>query len=268
MVIGFGGYASGGVMLAARSLGLKTAIHEANVVPGLTNKWLGRIVDRVYLGFEKSGWAFPKPKTLVTGNPVRPEIVNVGLQRQSRPRTPIRILVTGGSQGSDFLNRRVPELLGSLTARGFSMVVRHQAGRFDSKSIDAAYRKAELTASIVPYIDDMDEAYRWADFAVACSGSLTVAELAASRLPALLVPLAGSAADHQAANAMAFAETGLGIWIREAEWNVDVLSEGIARLLSDTDSGRSASPSANRLAIPDAASRIVADCEALMSGDC
>lgn len=121
LVIGIGGYASGATMLAATSLGLRTAIYEANTVPGFTNSLLGRVVDRIYLGFAVAAPAFPPGRTLVTGNPVRPDIVSVGRAERREPYsrgTCARVFVTGGSLGAPFLNRHVPELLRQVADRG------------------------------------------------------------------------------------------------------------------------------------------------------
>src|SRR6202007_2140681 len=114
LVVGLGGYAAVGVLLAAWSLGLRTVIHEANLVPGLANRLLGRLAHRVYLGFEAACWAFAPGRTVITGNPVRSDIAAVSTTGRQAPcpRTrPVHILVTGGSQGLSF-----PESSRSCTA--------------------------------------------------------------------------------------------------------------------------------------------------------
>jgi UDP-N-acetylglucosamine--N-acetylmuramyl-(pentapeptide) pyrophosphoryl-undecaprenol N-acetylglucosamine transferase len=160
LVIGLGGYASAGVLLAARSLGLRTVIHEANIVPGLANKLLGRLADRVYLGFKAATWAFPPDRTLVTGNPVRPEIAAVGDEKRRATcsvRQPVRILVMGGSQGAPFLNRHVPDLLRQVAGHGLALAVRHQVGDDDPQPVRAQYAHAQIAAAVMPYIEDMAE---------------------------------------------------------------------------------------------------------------
>jgi UDP-N-acetylglucosamine--N-acetylmuramyl-(pentapeptide) pyrophosphoryl-undecaprenol N-acetylglucosamine transferase len=269
LVIGLGGYASAGVLLAAQSLGLRTAIHEANIVPGLANRWLGRLADRVYLGFKAAGWAFPPDRTLVTGNPVRPEIAAVGAERRRATRSvhqPVRILVTGGSQGAPFLNWNAPDLLRQVAGHGLALEVRHQVGDDNPELVRAQYTRAQISASVMPYIETMADAYRWADFAIVRSGSGTLAELAACGLPALLVPLPTAAGDHQTVNAMAFAEAGGGWWIREADWQVQAQAVRLAALLRDANALTGMAERARCLATPEAASVLVADCEALMAG--
>jgi UDP-N-acetylglucosamine--N-acetylmuramyl-(pentapeptide) pyrophosphoryl-undecaprenol N-acetylglucosamine transferase len=270
LVIGFGGYASAGAILAGRSLGLGTAVHEANIIPGLTNRYLGRIVDRVYLGFEVSRSVFAKQKTLVSGNPVRPEVA-LACRKHARAsmrkdQRSVHVLVTGGSAGSPFLNSHVPELMAKIGRYGPKVEVWHQAGRFDIEPVRRRYQNLGVPVTLSSFIDDMAEAYAWADFVVACSGSGTLAELAAVGLPALLVPMGQVASDHQAANAAAFVASSGGIWVREEEWRADELAGRIARLLCDPDALRKESEGSQRLAKPDAAQAIIADCETMMTG--
>jgi UDP-N-acetylglucosamine--N-acetylmuramyl-(pentapeptide) pyrophosphoryl-undecaprenol N-acetylglucosamine transferase len=266
LVLGLGGYASAGTLLGAWSLGLRTAIHEANVVPGFTNKFLGRVVDRVYLGFQAAAKAFPRSRTIVTGNPVRPEIARI-----TAPQTPPafqdrpwRILVTGGSLGSQFFNERAPVLIQCISSRGRMVEVLHQTGQYDEEPVRRAYAAARVTATVAPYLTDMGQAYGWADFVLACAGANTLAEMAATGVPALLVPLSAAAQDHQTPNAIAFAEAGGGWWVSERDWRADALAARIAGLLSDGAAWLDASRRARRLARPDAARRLVADCETMI----
>jgi UDP-N-acetylglucosamine--N-acetylmuramyl-(pentapeptide) pyrophosphoryl-undecaprenol N-acetylglucosamine transferase len=269
LVIGLGGYTSAGVLLAAWSLGLRTALHEANIVPGLTNRLLGYCAHRVYLGFAAAGWAFSPQQTRVTGNPVRPEIAKLYSETRCAPANahrPAHILITSGSQGSRFLNRQVPNLLQAITAHGIALEIWHQAGDEDCRLIQAAYEQAGLHACVTPYISQMAEAYHWADFALACSGALTLSELAIAGLPSLFVPLAVTAGDHQTKNAIAMTEAGGGWWVSEAGWNTGELAGRIAALLGDAEAWQQAAAGMRRLAIPDAAQTVVADCEALLAG--
>jgi UDP-N-acetylglucosamine--N-acetylmuramyl-(pentapeptide) pyrophosphoryl-undecaprenol N-acetylglucosamine transferase len=266
LVIGFGGYVSAGTILAARMLGLRTAIHEANVVPGLTNRLVGHLVDRVYLAFAEASRAFPLRRTVVTGMPLRAGFANAQRSRDaygaSRPR---RLLVTGGSGGSRFLNERVPELAARIAQRAVAIEVLHQAGDWPIEPVQALYAATGTTATVVPFIDDIGAAYAWADFAVTCAGAGTLAELAAAALPALLVPLASAAADHQTRNAEAFARAAGLRCVAEAAWQTDALAEYIVVLLQNADAWAAAAARVGSLAHADAAVRLVADCEALLN---
>jgi UDP-N-acetylglucosamine--N-acetylmuramyl-(pentapeptide) pyrophosphoryl-undecaprenol N-acetylglucosamine transferase len=268
LVISLGGYTSASVVLAARSLGLPTVIHEANIVPGLTNRLLGRFVQRVYLGFAAAGWAFAPQHTRVTGNPIRPEIAKLNLSPRSAPapeKCPAHILVTGGSQGSHFLNQQAPAFLRTIAAQGIALEVWHQTGEEDCQPIQTAYSRIGVPGRVTSYIPDMAEAYQWADFAVTCAGALTLSELAVVGLPALFVPLAVTAGDHQTQNALAMTEAGAGWWVSEAQWCTDDLARRLATLLNDAKAWQDASQGMRRLAILDAAQTVVADCEALLA---
>jgi UDP-N-acetylglucosamine--N-acetylmuramyl-(pentapeptide) pyrophosphoryl-undecaprenol N-acetylglucosamine transferase len=268
LVISLGGYTSASVVLAARSLGIPTVIHEANIVPGLTNRLLGRFVQRVYLGFAAAGWAFASQHTRVTGNPIRPEIAQLHPSPRSAPaseKRPAHILITGGSQGSPFLNQHVPELLSAVASQGIALEVWHQSGEEDCQPIQAAYNRIGVPARVISYIPDMAEAYRWADFALTCAGALTLSELAVVGLPALFVPLAFTAGDHQTKNALAMTEAGAGWWVPEAQWQTADLARRLATLLNDANAWHDASQGMRRLAILDAAQTVVADCETLLA---
>jgi UDP-N-acetylglucosamine--N-acetylmuramyl-(pentapeptide) pyrophosphoryl-undecaprenol N-acetylglucosamine transferase len=268
LVLGLGGYASGGVLLGARTLGLRTAIHEANVVPGLANRLLAPLAHRVYLGQAAARDAFAVSRRLVTGHPVRADIAAMAGAARLAPHRhrALRVLVTSGSRGMGFLVERVPDLLREVERQGVTVEALHQAGDADVQPIRFAYRRAGVKATITPYYTDIASVYRVADFAIARAGAGTVAELAAAGLPALLVPLADVADDHQAANARIFTEAGAGLTVREADWDARTLGARVAALLGDTAAWTAASDAARGRAVPDAAQRIVADCEAEMAG--
>jgi UDP-N-acetylglucosamine--N-acetylmuramyl-(pentapeptide) pyrophosphoryl-undecaprenol N-acetylglucosamine transferase len=264
LVLGLGNYACAPGVLAAWSLGLPTLLHEANAVAGVANRLLGHVVDRVLLGFESAAGAFAKPTT-VTGTPVRPEILALGWQDRRgapRPGVPVRILVSGGSQGSRFLDERAPDLLARLALRGHALEVHHQAAEPDLERVRAAYAGAAVSARVVAYIDDMAEAYASADFAVVCAGAVTLAEVAAVGLPVLIVPLGSAALDHQTLNARAFADATGARWVREDAWDADALAAHVASLIASPSAWSAASAGVRRLARMDAAPAVVRTCEA------
>jgi UDP-N-acetylglucosamine--N-acetylmuramyl-(pentapeptide) pyrophosphoryl-undecaprenol N-acetylglucosamine transferase len=267
LVIGCGGYASAGTLVAARSLGTRVAIHEANVAPGIANRLLGRLADRVYLGFESAAKSFRSSKTFVTGNPIRSEIARAGAGMRSRSgNQPARVVIMGGSLGSRFLNREAPKMLECVANLGAPIEVLHQAGNEDPSPIAAAYKTAGISARVATFIPDMADVYRWADFAITSAGAMTLAELAACGLPALLIPLREAAADHQAANAKTYADWTGGWWVTEAAWDADSLADRVAAMLRGTENLQSASKRIRELAIPNAARAVVDGCEELMSG--
>lgn len=197
LVVGVGGYASAGAALAARSLGLLVVIHEANVEPGLANGLLGRLADAVCVGFVQSAQFFPGRNVCLTGTPpgvaVRP--------RTGPPVPPFHILIAGGSLGSSFLDQHTPDLLRLMRAQGCDARAVHCTGAGDPRAVRAVYEQCGVPAEVHDFLIGMEDAYAGIDFAIACPGAVTLAELAAGGIPSLLVPLGAAANNHQEANA-------------------------------------------------------------------
>ena len=265
LVIGLGGYASMGSILAARSLGIRSVIHEANVFPGLANRMIGSLSDRVFVGWEEASAAFRPSITRVTGNPVRPAMAVVAGEPKEGHAGPRRILITGGSLGSPFLNDKVPPLLARVRELGVPLEIRHQTGAGETEKIRREYARLGMDACVEPFIDRMGEAYHQADFVIAAAGALTLAELAMFGLPSLLVPLAKAANGHQIANARLFAERSGATWIPEHAWDTERLAEILAASLGDLLTLRSQTQRLRAMSAPNAARTLVEACEALMT---
>ncbi len=259
--LGFGGYASGPGGVAARLLGKPLVIHEQNAVAGTTNKILARFATRVLTGF---------PDTLsrgeYCGNPVRGEILAlpeparrmmVNASRRSR------LLVLGGSLGAGVINRCVPEAL-ALIGVGERPQVRHQSGRQHLATTRAAYTAAGVEAQVDDFIDDMAGAYGWADLVVCRAGALTVAELTAAGIGALIVPLASSIDDHQTRNAAWLVANGGALMVSEANLSAPSLATTLGDILCDRPRLLAMAQSARQLARPDATQRVAAACMAVM----
>lgn len=268
LVIGSGGYASGGVLLAARTLGLRTAIIEPNVELGLANRLLKRVAGRAYVSFREAAECFPPQRALLTGTPVRRSLVQSSRseERAIRPGDSVKVLVASGSRGDEFIVTHVPPLLGRVREKGVGIEVLHLSGNPELGPIYDVYRRIGVSASVKPHLDSMADAYGWATFAITRAGACTLAELALARLPALLVPLGDAAADHQTANAKCLANAGAAIWVRESEWHIEPLADRLAGVLLNPARWEAMAESARRLAKPEAASQIVHDCEAVMRG--
>lgn len=265
LVIGFGGYASAGAVLAARSLGLPIVLHEPNAQPGLTQRRLAPLADRIHLGFEQARRHFAAERTRVTGTPVRRELFTIGAERQPPTESrPAQLLITGGSLGDHFLNHHVPPLLARLVREGARLEVRHQTGLSEMEPVVEAYRSADIPAEVVAFIEDMPDAYRRADLAISCGGAITLAELSAAALPCLIVPLTEASEDHQSANAEAFAAvTGAHI-LRPRDWQDERATEALSELLRDRQAWARAAAALKGFARRDAAEAIVDDCESLL----
>jgi UDP-N-acetylglucosamine--N-acetylmuramyl-(pentapeptide) pyrophosphoryl-undecaprenol N-acetylglucosamine transferase len=266
LALGFGGYVTAAPMLAARSLGIATAIFEANVIPGRANRLVQLWVDRRLLGFRETtdfpGWRV----SIETGYPLRREICALAAEPRgvAAPERGARILVTGGSRGSPFLNRAAAPMLAHLARRGVAVSVLHQSGLEAPEPITRAYREAGVDATVERFTADMTSAYRRADFAICAAGAGTLAEIAALGLPALIVPMSGVADDHQAANARVFAERTGVLWVREADWQEAGLADALARTIADRGAWLAAAAGMRAAARPDAAIAVVEACERLL----
>ena len=270
-VIGFGEYGSVPTLLAARSLGIRSAIHESNTSAGRANKMMGRLVDRIYLGFEAARGDFPSGRSIVIGNPVRSDVAALHAEARVAPEPgrALHVLVTGGSQGSAFLNRHTPELLAGLAKLDLAVEVRHQTG--DLPGVDEvreSYRASNVHASVIPFIEDMAAAYRWADFVISSAGAATLAELAITGLPALLVPLASAVRNHQFGNASAFGSATGTCWVTEEQWKTDDLVAVVSGVLADREAWNQASGRIRSIARPRAAHAISTDHETMTASRC
>ncbi|WP_136248569.1 undecaprenyldiphospho-muramoylpentapeptide beta-N-acetylglucosaminyltransferase [Halomonas borealis] len=257
LVVGLGGFASGPGGLAAW-LGRRTlVIHEQNAVAGLTNRVLARLARRVYAAFPQ---AFPG-RGEVVGNPVRADIAALGEAPRSAETLgarPLRLLVVGGSLGALALNRDLPAALARLP-EAERPEVRHQAGRDKDASTREGYAEQGVTAEVSAFIDDMAEAYEWADLVVCRAGALTVAELAAAAKPALFVPFPHAVDDHQTANAAALVAQGAAALMPQSEMTAATLADRLTALL-DPDTLATMAAEARDCAHLDAVERLVDGC--------
>lgn len=256
-VIGFGGYAGFAPVAAARIRGIPSAIHEQNALPGLANRVLGRISDRVFLSFADENSLFESKKVRITGNPVRAGVVALGERFEAPPEEvkTRRLLVVGGSQGAHALNVAVCGALKKLRERGFE--IRHQTGEADLDMVIAEYRKAGMDESRVSaFIDDMAEAYDWADLVLCRAGATTVSELTVAGKPSVLVPFPHATHQHQLQNARYLETAGAARIMTQNILAQADLSEVMGDLFENSGRLRRMALAARELAIPDAASRL------------
>ena len=224
-VLGMGGFAAGPGGLAAWLLRRPLLIHEQNAVPGLTNRLLAPLARVVMEAFPHSFRA--GVGAVATGNPLREDFTGAA---RPAPREPLRVLVVGGSLGAKALNEVVPEALARVAA-DHRLAVRHQSGPAHHESTAARYASLGLAAEVLPYVEDMAAAYRWADLAVCRAGAMTVAELAASALPAVLIPFPHAVDDHQTANARYLVEAGGALLMPQRDLTAAALAARITGLL-------------------------------------
>ena len=258
-VISFGGYAAAPGGIAAWTRGIPVLVHEQNRIPGMTNRLLTRFARKILQGFPGT---FPQDMSAIdSGNPVRHEVAAIAEpQVRLQGRTgPIRVLITGGSQGAQVLNQVVPLAFQVLPA-SVAVEIRHQAGAKQMDEALEAYASAGVEADIQPFIADMAEAYTWADLVICRSGALTVAELAAAGVAAVLVPFAFAVDDHQTRNAEYLADAGAAIILPQSTLDAQVLAKTLKPLLADRAVLLSMAIAARGRALPDAAEKVVDAC--------
>jgi UDP-N-acetylglucosamine--N-acetylmuramyl-(pentapeptide) pyrophosphoryl-undecaprenol N-acetylglucosamine transferase len=261
VVIGFGGYAGFVPVLVARWLGVPTAIHEQNSLPGVTNRVLAKRVDRVFLTFPDEHGFFPEDKVVLSGNPVRPEIVSL-VAKDSLPHARgKRLLVLGGSQGARAINQAVTDCLGQLKAQG--IMIWHQTGKRDFEEVNKVYARKYPEARVEPFIEDMAEAYLFADLVLCRAGATTLAELCVAGKPAILIPFPYATHNHQMTNAKVLERAGAAMILVQSYLEEINLALVVEDLLCAPDKLQKMARAARSLARADAAEIIVEELEKL-----
>lgn len=226
-VIGFGGFVTVPGGIAAKLLGIPIIIHEQNAVPGLSNKLLSHIARRVLYAFPK---VFPDADGLV-GNPVRKEMTELAEpnERFANRTGRLKLLIVGGSLGAEALNRILPEALAQISVEKRPNVI-HQAGRGKLEALQELYAINQVEAECTEFIDDMASAYAGADLVICRAGALTIAELSAVGVGALLIPYPFAVDDHQTANARFMVHAGAGLLLPQAQLTAHKLAEMLSGL--------------------------------------
>jgi UDP-N-acetylglucosamine--N-acetylmuramyl-(pentapeptide) pyrophosphoryl-undecaprenol N-acetylglucosamine transferase len=256
VVLGMGGFASGPGAVAARLKGIPIVIHEQNSVAGTTNRIVARIARRVLQGFpdalKRGEWC---------GNPVRPSIANMSPpdERFAERSGTLKLLVLGGSRGALAINKILPQAL-ALVDSAIRPQVKHQAGKLHWEQTAELYKAAGVEAQVVPFIDQMDEAYSWADFAICRAGALTVAELTCAGLGSILIPFPYAIDDHQTVNGQLLVEQGSALMIQQKELTVEMLAEKITDLCNSRSRLLDMAMCARKLSKTGAASRVAKVC--------
>ncbi len=256
-VLGMGGFVTGPGGFMAWLLRRPLLIHEQNSVAGLTNRLLAPLASRVMIAFPGALPARVKP--IHTGNPVRAAITQVAPPRErlAARQGPLRLLVLGGSLGAQALNETVPQALAQLSEEQ-RPEVQHQSGTRHIDAARAAYQRAGVEAQIDAFVDDMAAAYAWADLVMCRAGALTIAELTAVGVGAILVPYPHAVDDHQTGNARYLVEAGAALLIQQTDLDVEGLAALLRALFADRPRLLRMAEAARELARPDAA-RVVAE---------
>jgi UDP-N-acetylglucosamine--N-acetylmuramyl-(pentapeptide) pyrophosphoryl-undecaprenol N-acetylglucosamine transferase len=259
-VLSLGGYAAGPGGIAAWLQRRPLLVHEQNRVPGFTNRILTRCARKVMSGFRDAFVTSVHAEW--TGNPVRSEIASLpppAARFAKRAGAPPRLLVLGGSLGARTLNLGVPSAL-SLIPLDRRPQVHHQCGEAHLEATRAAYARVDVQATVEPFIADMAAAYARADLVVCRAGALTLAELAAAGLGAILMPFPHAVDDHQTKNAEGFVAAGAAELVQDRDFDPARFAGLLERLLRDAGKRLAMADAARSLARPDAAEVIAQRC--------
>ena len=259
VVLGMGGFASGPGGIACWLLRRPLVIHEQNAKPGLTNKWLARFAKKILEGFP--GTFARSAKVATVGNPVRDEIAQLPApEKMKETSRPLHLLVVGGSLGAAAINQLVPRALAKMPAVDRPLVY-HQTGEKHLADTLNAYTEFGVEAEVKPFIVEMDKAYAWADIVLCRAGALTIAELCAAGLGAILVPFPHAADDHQTANADFMVKHQAAYLIQQAALTEDGLVELIKQLSTSPAKCLAMAQAAYQLRKVDAAEKVLMICE-------
>lgn len=268
VAIGVGGYAGGPLLKAATMLGVPALIHESNSFPGITNKLLGKSVNTVCVAFPGMEKYFPKDKLVITGNPVRQEILKLAGKREEAlahfklDRSRPVVLAVGGSLGARSINQAMHEALPMFKEKGYQVL--WQTGKHYKKESENAVK--ELVYDGVKaheFIYEMDLAYAAADLVVSRAGAMSVSELALVAKPAILVPFPYASEDHQTKNAMTLVLKNAAVLVKDNEAKSKLYDE-IETLLTSPEKMNELVVNINKLAISDADQLILKEVEAIL----
>jgi UDP-N-acetylglucosamine--N-acetylmuramyl-(pentapeptide) pyrophosphoryl-undecaprenol N-acetylglucosamine transferase len=257
LVVGFGGFVTGPGGVAAWLTRRPLVIHEQNAIAGYSNRSLARLARRVLSAFPD---AFPaRIPTQVVGNPVRAEILaqRAPAERFAGRSGAIRLLIVGGSLGASRLNAVVPL---AVKRSGLEFAIRHQAGERGIEAARAAYANAAVAGEVTPFINDMAAAYAEADLVICRAGALTISELAAVGVAAILVPFPAAVDDHQTHNAGFLVREGAAVLIPDRELTEERLAAELQKLCASRDPLLSMAERARRAARPRAAEELAELC--------
>ena len=261
IILGVGGYVTGPVVAAGKTMGIPIVIHEQNSVPGLANRKLGQIADRVCLSLPGSGSNFPEKKILYTGNPVRSNILELAGKSVIPKQSKRTLLILGGSQGAQAVNQLISEALCSFTdiqLQGIKVI--HQTGDRDEQQVRNVYQKRGVDAEVAKFFMKMHEVYEQADLVISRAGATTLSEIAVLGKPAILIPYPSAADNHQEKNGQYYVSGGGAVQFIQKELTADQLGGAVLGLIHNDEKLKSMGAAMKRLAFPDAAERIVACC--------
>jgi UDP-N-acetylglucosamine--N-acetylmuramyl-(pentapeptide) pyrophosphoryl-undecaprenol N-acetylglucosamine transferase len=264
LTIGLGSYSAGPVVMGAWLRRTKIALHEQNILPGITNRILARFADRIYVSFEDTKTRFAPHKVRLTGNPVRRELLNHYQNHEvSGGSKPFCVLIIGGSQGAHSINMTVIEALNHL-AQKENLFFIHQTGSADEQVVSAAYQRLKIAARVQSFFRHMAPLYKQADLIICRAGATTVAEVTAMGKAVIFIPFPFATDDHQALNAGTLVREGAAEMILQKDLSAEILSQKIDHYAAHPQALEAMAARAAQLGHPEAAKAIVDDCYQLV----
>ena len=264
VVLGVGGYSAGPVVIAAWILRIPRALHEQNMIPGMTNRWLSYFADRIYVSFEGTRIKAPAQKIRLTGNPVRKEILSclksasTGATNPVTPEKPFTIFIVGGSQGAHRINTAVMAALPHIKSKN-KIVLIHQTGAADEGEVRDAYRRHTINGTAKTFFHHMEKHYGKSDLVICRAGASTIAELTVLGKAVIFVPYPFAADDHQAINARQLVSKGAAELVLEKDLSGEFLAQKIERYASSPEKLAIMAVNMRKQARPDAAKDIAED---------
>ena len=262
LVLGVGGYVTGPFVLMAWLLRIPTAIQEQNSMPGMTNRILGRIVDKIFVTFEKSKKHFPEKKIEVTGNPIREEYYEAKVRRKE---SQFNVLIFGGSKGASSINRAMVEALDFLSEDKNSLHFIHQTGEEQFKTVKKSYRSKNVSADVSKFIFNMADDYRRSNLVICRAGASTLAEIAACGRAAILVPYPFAANNHQQLNAEYLVEQRAALMVKDCDLSGKKIAELIKKMMHQPNLLQEIEKVSAAMAKKDAGKKVVDLCYELIA---
>lgn len=257
-VLAMGGFTSAAPILAGKLAGAATFLHEANSIPGRANRWLSPLVDQVFISFSMAALRLRNRSVMLTGMPVRPQFQDTEpgpacrIALSLRPEDPV-LLITGGSQGASSVNSLVCEALPLFKDAMPELQFIHLTGTADVEKVRRAYASNGLRAVVFPFLTEMELALGAATVAVTRAGASSLAEMAAMRLPAILIPYPWAADDHQFFNARSFADSGAARLMPQRNLTAKALTDSVLEMVRNADAREVARKALDKWFFPNAA---------------
>lgn len=268
IVVGTGGYVCGPVVYAAAKLNIPTMIHEQNSIPGLTNKFLSRYVNKIAISFEDAKSFFPADKVVLTGNPRATQVMNQdglkGKLSQGLDPNKRTVLIVGGSRGAKPINDAFISIINQIGNRPYQFL--YVTGDAHFHDVEAEIKKAGNLSNVIvkPYVHNMPEVLAGVDLIVCRSGATTLAEITALGIPSILIPSPYVTNNHQEKNARSLGENGAAIVRMEKEMNGTILLQDIDSILLNEKKLTDMRLASLKLGIPDAAEKIISEIHELI----